>query len=258
MLLKYIAISLPWLIHLATPFAAEAQVVRGPVVDALSGDSLVDVHITNVARGTGTVTGPSGHFRIVAWAEDSLRFSSTGYRPRTLLASETSGLIRLIPDTILLPGIRVLANRVNLYRDTAAQPLRLPGVPFVESPVRAKPMTWTWGRKNFSKDAPPLPVLGVSASLSGPISFFMGYEKDQKKYEQAQQAALTQQGYRQAISNETTRTLLRRDFQLTDNEYDSLLIVFNQEHLPLVAGEDQEAVIGMLFRFFSDALRSEE
>ena len=252
---RFIAISLLWLAGIVFPETIEAQVVRGYVVDALSGDSLAGVHVSNVARGTGTVTSPSGYFRTVIRAEDSLRFSFTGYRPQTLAAPAGGWVIRLVPDTVLLPGISVRARRINLRRDTTAQPLRLPGVPFVENPVRAKPMTWTWGRKNFSEDAPVGSLLG--GSVSGPISYFMRYEKDQKKYERERRAAVAQRGYRQALGDEATRTLLMREFQLADAEYDSLVMVFNREHLPLLAGKDPEAVTGLLFRFFSDALRAE-
>ena len=154
----------------------------------------------------------------------------------------------------MLQEVRVLANRVTMRRDTTAQPLRLPRVPFVENPVRVKPMTWTWGRKNFSEDAPM--TLGLSASLSGPISYFMRDEKDQRKYERELEAAVAQWGYRQAINDEATRKLLVNQFQLTDRQYDSLLVLFNREQLRSVDGASREEAFAALFWFFSDALRS--
>ena len=257
MLLKYIAYYLAWLPVAIAPLTINAQVTQGHVVDALSGDSLSDVHVTNVTKKTGATTNSAGYFRILTRTDDSLRFSSIGYESQTV-ASARRLLVRLLPDTILLPGIRVLANRVNMYRDTTAQPLRLPGVPHVANPVRVKPMTWTWGRKNFSEDASPVPVLGVSASLSGPISYFMRYEKDQRKYEREQQAASDQQGYRQAVSDETTRKLLMNQFQLTDHQYDSLLVIFNQAQVGSVKGASREEVIDRLFWFFRIALRPKQ
>ena len=241
----------------ATAFLpARAQVARGYVVDALSGDSLVNVHITNLTDGTGTVNGARGYFRVLSRADDSLRFSSVGFRPLVLRSADASGLVKMVPDTVVLPGIRVLANRVNLYRDTAAQPLRLPGVPYLENPVRPRPMTVTWGRKNFSEDAPPpTMLLEVSASISGPISHFMRYEKDQQKYEREQQASVDQRGYRRVLHDEDIRTLLTTEFNLTEAQYDSLLIIFNQQQAKTMYGVKQEEAVGLLFRFFNDQLR---
>ena len=231
-----------------------AQTVQGYVIDALSKDSLADVHVRHLNELTGTVTDVRGYFRTIAQIGDSLRFSSTGYRAQTAVVDRRPMIIRLLPDTIMLQEISVLANRVNMYQDTATnQPLRLPGVPFVENPVRVKPMTWTWGRKNFSDDAPP--SLGPNASLAGPISYFMGYEKDQRKYERELEAAVAQRGYNQAVNDETTRKQLVNQFQLTDRQYDSLLIIFNQERSRSVEGATQEEAFAAIFWFFSDALR---
>ena len=255
MLLRYTFVSLGYLLFTVAPCTVNGQAVQGYVLDALSGDSLVDAHVLNIARRTGTVTNADGYFSATAQAGDSLRFTSTGYRSQTVLTTARPMMVRLIPDTVMLPGVSVLANRVNMYRDTLRQPLRLPGVPHIKNPVRVKPMTWTWGRKEFSDDAPKLPVLGVSASLRGPISYFMRYEKDQKKYEREQQAAFAQQGYREALSDEALRKLLIHKFDLTDRVYDSLLVCFNQEQAHLVRGVNREEAAGLLFRFFSDALR---
>lgn len=252
MLLKLTILFLLWPLALAS-LSARAQTVQGYVLDALSEDSLADVHVLNIDRKTGTITDAGGYFRTAAQIGDSLRFSSTGYRTQTAVVNRSLMIIRLLPDTVMLQEIRVLANRVTMYRDATAQPLRLPGVPFVENPVRSKPMTWTWGRKNFSEDAPV--TLQLSASLSGPISYFMGEEKDQRKYERELEAAVAQRGYHQAINDEATRKLLVNQFQLTDRQYDSLLILFNQEQLRAVDGASQEEAFAAIFWFFSDALR---
>ena len=201
--------------------------MQGYVVDALSGDSLVDVHILNAARRTGTVTDATGYFSTADQAGDSLRFTSTVYQSQTLLATARHILVKLIPDAVMLHEVSALANRVNMNRDTLRQPIRLPGVPYVKNSVRVKPMTWTWGRKDFSADAAELPVIGINASLRGPISYFMRYKKDQKKYEREQQFAVAQQGYHEALSDEAIRTLLIHEFKLTDGVYDSLLVRFN-------------------------------
>lgn len=256
MLLKYAIVLLTSFFVLASR-QTEAQVAQGYVIDALSKDSLADVHVTHITQGNGTVTDIHGYFRTAAHPDDSLRFSFTGYRSQTVKATYHPMVIRLLPDTVMLDEIRVLANRVNMYRDTTAQPLRLPGVPFVKNPVRVKPMTLTWGRKNFSKDAPPSAMLGTDVSLAGPISYFMGYEKDQRKYERELEAADAQRGYRQAINDEATRTLLVDQFKITDHKYDSLLVLFNQEQLELVQGVSREEAFAAIFWFFSDALREE-
>jgi hypothetical protein len=141
-----------------------------------------------------------------------------------------------------------------MYQDETNQPLRLPGVPYVEHPTRVKPGSWTWGRKNFSKDAPPWSPLAFNASLAGPISYFMGYEKDQRKYERELAAASAQQGYQQVINGEGTRELLSKQFHLTDRQYDSLLVQFNQQKLELVQGASQGEAFAAILWFFNDAL----
>lgn len=253
--LKHIAFLTIWFFTLTLP-PARAQTVQGYVVDAISKDSLADVHVRHMNEQTGTVTDIHGYFRTVAQIGDSLRFSSTGYRAQTARVNRSPLVIRLIPDTVMLQEVRVQANRVNMYRDTATnQPLRLPGVPFVEDPVRLKPMTWTWGRENFSDDAPLM--LGLNASVAGPISYFMRQEKNQRKYERALEAAAAQRGYHQAVNDEANRKLLVDQFQLTDRQYDSLLILFNQKRSRSVEGVTQEEAFAAIFWFFSDALRPE-
>lgn len=234
---------------------ANAQLVRGYVVDALSKDSLAGVHVTRIGRNVGTVTDSHGYFRTSAPVGDSLRFSATGYRAQTVVSRRPLMRIYLRPDTVMLSEVRVVAERIPTYQDKTSQPLRLPGVPYVEHPTRVKPGSWTWGRKNFSKDAPPSSPLTLNASLAGPISYFMGYEKDQRKYERAQAVALAQQGYQQAINDEGTRELLTDQFQLTDHQYDSLLVLFNQQKLELVRGASQEEAFAAILWFFNDALR---
>ena len=253
MLPRYIFVKLSLFLIASTTPVVEAQTLQGYVVDALSGDSLVDVHVVNVTRGIGTVTNTSGYFGIAVRADDSLRVSLTGYQTQTTTVDSKLLLIKLMPDTILLREIRVLANRVNMYWDTTAQPLRLPGVPHVEKPVRIKPMTWKWGQTSSPGDAPQMLTQQVGGALLGPISYFMPYERDLRKYERIRQEDYAQQGYRQAISNEETRKQLMNSFQLTMHQYDSLLTVFNQEHLALIKGASQEETAGMLFRFFNDA-----
>ena len=223
-----------WLLALAS-FAVKGQTVQGYTLDALSADSLANVHVLNINQKTGTVTDARGCFRTAAQVGNSLRFSSTGYRTQTAVVDYRPVIIRLLPDTVMLQEVRVLDNRVTMRRDTTAQPLRLPGVPFVENPVRLKPMTWTWGRKNFSDDA--LPMLGLNASVAGPISYFMRQEKNQRKHERALEVAAVQRGYHQAVSDEANRKLLVDQFQLTDRQYDSLLVLFNQKQLRSVMGQ---------------------
>lgn len=236
---------------------ARAQEYRGHVVDLVSRDSLINVHVLNVSRRTGTVTDADGYFRIAAQPNDSLRFSLIGYRSQTIRANRLLLTVTMVPDTVLLPGVRVLANRVTLYRDSAASPLRLPGVPYVENPKRVKPMTWTWGRKNFSGDAPLVPTVGPSASLAGPISYLMGYEKDQRKYERVQQEEEARRGYRQVVDAPQTRQRLMDTFQLSAQEYDSLLVIFNQQHLASADGVRAETVQSVLWQFFHDATRGQ-
>lgn len=233
---------------------ANAQLVRGYVVDAVSKDSLTGVHVIRVGRGVGTVTDSRGYFRMSAPTGDSLHFSATGYRAQTVAAGHPLTRIYLLPDTVMLSEVQVVAERILTFHNKINRPLRLPGVPYVEHPTRVKPGSWTWGRKNFSKDAPPWSPLAFNASLAGPISYFIGYEKDQRKYERELATASAQRGYRQAIDDETTRTLLTEQFRLTDHQYDSLLILFNQRELKLVQNAKREEVFATLLWFFNDAL----
>ena len=246
----------PWYVtvflFLLTIEPAAAQRYHGSVVDVFSRDSLADVHVVNIRRNTGSFTDTQGYFSMIANPGDSLRFSLVGYQSQMISVNRLPSLIAMVPDTVLLPEVRVLANRINMRRDITRTPVRLPGVPAVEKPERVKLMTWTWGKKNHSEEV--LPTVGLSGSLSGPISYFMGYERKQRKYEQVQQEAEDQQSYRQVISDLEVREQLMNSFRLTDRQYDSLIVIFNQHHLTLAERVSPEEVTSTLWWFFSRAL----
>lgn len=91
-------------------FSSEAKIIQfsGVVVSGIDSKPLPFSTIINTSRSKGTIADASGFFSFVAQVGDSIRFSSVGFRPRTLIIPDTirhdaySIVMPMEQDTIML------------------------------------------------------------------------------------------------------------------------------------------------------------
>ena len=93
---------------------ANAQVIKGSVKDAKTGETLPYVNVGIINRAVGTVSNDVGNYSISLTSNesDSLRFSMIGYKPQAFavkdLTSRQGALnISLVPDVKQLAEVKV-------------------------------------------------------------------------------------------------------------------------------------------------------
>ena len=109
--MKKIALVLTWLILASLLSAQELGPEKsfrfsGFVKNSIDSICISNVHILNLTKGTGTVSSLDGSFELRVRDNDTLKFSSIGYRERYLLISKIvlreDVMIFLDRDTVLM------------------------------------------------------------------------------------------------------------------------------------------------------------
>lgn len=93
---------------------ANAQVIKGSVKDAKTGETLPYVNVGIINGATGTVSNEAGNYAITLTGSesDSLRFSMIGYKPQAFAVKELTTRqgalnILLVPDVKQLAEVKV-------------------------------------------------------------------------------------------------------------------------------------------------------
>lgn len=101
----------------ATVTLSGQGVIRGVVSDAISGEPLPGVNITNQEKMKGTSSGPDGSFVLeLSRGTHLIRFSMVGYAPRSIEVSIEEGRdtglgrIKLTPEVIGLSEVTVISS----------------------------------------------------------------------------------------------------------------------------------------------------
>jgi hypothetical protein len=86
---------------------------KGRVVDSLTREPVAFTHIINLGRGHATICDTLGYFFLRVRTMDTLKFSSIGYRPRSLVIEDSLGRLDNIPD-IPLQSMRYAIEGVSI------------------------------------------------------------------------------------------------------------------------------------------------
>ncbi|MDF9798189.1 hypothetical protein OKW21_003452 [Catalinimonas alkaloidigena] len=238
--------------------AARGQHISGKVLDTETQKPLAYVHVSIESGQKGTVTNRFGNFRLEISKATELQFSSIGYITYYQLvdpAADSSFTVYLIPDTHLLSEVLVFSSRINMLKRPERTPIK---VPVLLSQKKSKPIetgSWVWDMSWYPEIReivmPPQQIGGI---LYGPFSYFSTQEKQKRKMKAVRKRERDLNAYHTTLEDEDFKQETLKALDMKAREYDSLLIIFNQEHTDLVANASENEAMTMLYLFFQEQL----
>ncbi len=200
------------------------KIYRGIVVDSASLTNLRDVHILVKHAGRGTTTNPSGSFLISAKSTDTLVFSAIGYHSFVLplMFEEDALFILLRENTLLLSEITITAKR--LYPNKIEERTKV-------APKKLDPV----------------------AAFISPFDYFWKLEREKRKLFRVVEENNRTQTFRQVIIDPDVKSILMKDYEVTEDKYYQLIAEFNQQHAAVHYFTDPDAIMEALHTFFEKA-----
>lgn len=201
------------------------------------------VKVNNIRSGKFTYTDHEGKFAALAQAGDTLAFSRKNFHSTSVVVPQDlagSLIVYLEFDAIELPEVYVMEKNENTS-------IQLHGIPKVDPdhvPIRPGQVV-VGATENYRP----------GAVLAGPISYFSKSEKNKRKFQKAEELKEAQKDYLEVVRSDSMRNEIIRHFSLTEEKYDSLLILFNAANLQHQFRDmERERVERLLFYFMNDAV----
>lgn len=218
------------------------QTVKGRVMDAHNNLPVPYAHIQRIGSHEGTISDSLGYFHIEFKLGSELQFSSVGYQTHTYdnINPEVEMVVYLIQDVYLLDGVSVASTRANLLERDRKETLKIAGLPVLANPKPIKPGVWKWNKFNFKTGE-------AGGTFYGPITYFSNPEKQDRKLGKELADEHTRKINSDLVYKNEIRQNICETYSLSQHEYDSLLIIFNQTYYP--NGDDRNAA-NQLFMFF--------
>ncbi|MGB3585499.1 MAG: carboxypeptidase-like regulatory domain-containing protein [Tunicatimonas sp.] len=233
--------------------SAYAQlVVRGQITSS-QGEELPFVHIVNSSKRKVAVSDINGFFSINAISGDTLQFSLVGYQPDRLVVNDEHFLqqmVILIEDSILLPGITVFARLIEpIITAPERKPMTVKAVRGKEDIVPKKTIRFEPGVEGG------LPLGQAGGTFTGVLThLYERYSKDGKerrKYAELKQQTKVEATFYALIYDEKTVEKLMQQFQLSHDDYEWLIALFNEQYPDAKKMQSKDEIIGLLYYFFS-------
>ena len=192
------------------------ELMRGIVVDSasLAGLPSVNIQVKNTTRGTAS--DDKGNFSVLATREDTLVFSSLGYKTLELpLSLYEPGMIRLSEKYTLLKAVTI-----DEYRRG-------------ENPYKGM----------FTEQ---------NARLDKSIPFYFSKAKKEKiRLGMLKEENLRVKTYLDVVVQDSTlKTSLMRRYSLSEKEYYDILTSFNETHYEVMYYLTSAELISLMNRFF--------
>lgn len=210
-----------FLFFLLTQSILAQKLYRGIVVDSASMVNLPGVHV-RVKHSTKVIASDAnGIFFIDARPTDTLMFSSIGYAPLELplLFEEDALFILLSENKLLLQEIVVKAKR--LYPNK------------IEDRTKTAPRAMSALEGAFS-----------------PFDYFWKLEREKRKLNRVVDENNKTQTFRQVITDPDVKEIMKKEYDLTDESYYSLIVSFNQSNHAVQYNTDPDAIMEALHSFF--------
>jgi hypothetical protein len=207
-----------------SPILYGQQVYRGIVVDSTSFTNLPYVHISIKQSGRGSITNTSGSFLISAKPTDTLVFSAVGYHSieLPLLFEEDALFILLRENTVLLSEVTISAKR--LYPNKIEDRTKL-------APKKLSPIS----------------------AFASPFDYFWKLEREKRRLFRVVEENNRTQTFRQVITDPDVKSILMKDYEVTEDMYYQLIAEFNQQHAAVHYFTDPDAIMEALHTFFESA-----
>ena len=235
-----ITFCLPFLVAISSGILAQKP-VTGTLTDSLTRQPLYNVNITVKNSDRGTVSDIHGYFSIPANDNDTIVFSSVGYKSKTLGVKQ----IRELFVIFLAEENKVLSPVVIEDRQVLPWLPKLPP----ESPWQN-----STADKNFS-EAPGfrgVQTFGPGYILPGPISRFSKYERERKKLKKLKEENYQSRNYVQIVNDPEVKGKIMEEHDLTEDRYYSLLAVFNEKNKDVIYQLEGNDLIALLVIFYAE------
>jgi hypothetical protein len=197
------------------------QLYTGIVVDSAKLTNLPDVHVSVKHSGKITSTSLNGGFMIYASSTDTLLFSSIGYIPLELplLFAEDALFVLMREDRIFLNEVIIKSTR--LYPNK------------IEERTKTAPRTMSSFEGIFS-----------------PFDYFWKLEREKRKLSRIVEENNKTQTFRQVITDPDVKEILMKEYEVSENTYYQMLVLFNQQQSHVHYFTDPDAIMEALHTFF--------
>jgi len=236
------------LVLILVSLSVHGQTIRGKVLDVMSSEPVPYAHIQLLKSFKGTISDSSGHFQIEIEHGGQLKFSAVGFQTyfHTVNFPADADLnVYLIQDVQMLSEVYVVSRRANLLAQSKRDGIEIAGLPVLRNPKPIRPGGWKWDKADLLSGK-------IGGTLYGPFSYFAASEKQKRKLDKTYSRENGSESYLTIIHDGNTRQEICTAFDVTESEYDSLLVIFNQHHLELVKEKEPNSVKSQLYLFFSE------
>ncbi|MBN3519003.1 hypothetical protein JYB62_03230 [Algoriphagus lutimaris] len=198
---------------------ALAQVsYSGNVLDANDKNYVEGVLVEVIGKEDTDSTNVRGYFNVQAQAGDTLRITYPGFIEQNLvLSSERFLQIQIQDRARLLPTFEVKAEPYSFRFKDGKLVLVDPN----EEASTSNKGQVTAGYRDS-------PEGGIA--IAGAISYFTKKSRNEREYAKKLEYLKRRAGYLQVVDSDSVRNILKEDYNLANDEWDPLIIKFNQMH----------------------------
>ncbi|EIM78117.1 hypothetical protein A3SI_05002 [Nitritalea halalkaliphila LW7] len=222
------------------PVTGVAQTISGNIVDGLDRSYVEGVTVVNLSRGDSAQTNARGYFRLKGQSGDRIAWSKPNWIGQEMeVGEERHLLLEIYLNARTLPTFDVYGDYFKYNMDYEFQPMM--------RGLSDRPA----GPGKIYSGLADNPGLMPGLTIDGPISYFMKSERYKRQYRRKMEFRARQQPYLDLIQSDSVRNRLILEFNLTEKEYDSLVVEFNWENRShQFADLPASTVSRMLYEFF--------
>ncbi|WP_236136545.1 hypothetical protein [Mongoliitalea daihaiensis] len=223
----------------------QAQYITGNVIDGTDRGFLEKVWVVNLSNQDSSMTNERGYFKVKAVRGDSLYFFRPSFIAKKLVVGkDTHILTDIYLDARMLP-------RFDVYGEAIVIPFRA-GNQSTMRGLSDRPA----GPGKIYKGVSGNDGLSPGFTIDGPISYFMKSERQKREYARKLAFLARQEDYLRLIQSDSVMQTLKKEFRLSDQDMDDLIIEFNlanRDHQFL--DMDYEGVERLLINFLESRTR---
>lgn len=213
--LLFLMLGLGWV-----TFALGQTTYSGNVLDASDRQVMEGVRVKVLGRESSSTTNQRGYFSVHGFAGDTLSVEFDGFITQKVpLGKERFLMIEIQDKARFLPTFEVRSPAYS-YRFKDGR-LVLRDENEIQKPSRKGEVIA--GPINSGDGTGGL-------AFSGVISYFTKKARNAREYARKQQWHARRAGYYSIVESDSIRSILRNDFDLSAEDWDKLIIQFNQFH----------------------------
>jgi hypothetical protein len=214
--MKSLFFTIPLILLCKIAFAQASY--SGNVLDANDKKYLEGVFVEVLGKYEYDSTNVRGYFNVEAQTGDTLKITYPGFiEQKLVLSSERFLQVQIQDRARLLPTFEVKAEPYSFRFKDGKLVLVDPN----EEKVPSKKGQITAGFRDS-------PEGGVA--IAGAISYFTKKSRNAREYAKKQEYLKRREGYLKIIDSDSVKTVLEEDYKISDEEWDPLIIKFNQMH----------------------------